>query len=93
MKARVIHLDPRAVAVDVVEDKLQVALADGRQLLVPLEWSPRLLRATPGQRCEVELIAKGRLLHWPAVDEDIDVKSLLGCDVLIVPPDEDLGLD
>ncbi|KPF96829.1 hypothetical protein IP86_15095 [Rhodopseudomonas sp. AAP120] len=48
-----------------------VDLSDGRTLGVPLAWFPRLLRATPAQRAEVELSRVG--LHWEALDEDISV--------------------
>ena len=32
------------------EDELVVSIADGRTVLVPLVWYPRLLGATPEQR-------------------------------------------
>jgi len=70
---------PVADAVDVAftEDELQVTLADGRRVFAPLEWFPRLLRATPTQRANWRLIGRGVGIHWEDVDEDISVRSLL----------------
>jgi hypothetical protein len=54
---------------------MSVDLADGRTLRVPLAWFPRLLRATPAQRSQVELSRVG--LHWEELDEDISIAGLL----------------
>lgn len=88
-------LDPRAVGVTFQSgpvERLVVELADGWIVGVPLAWSPRLLRATPAQRMRWELVAGGRILHWPDVDEDIDVRALLATEAVVVPPDEDLAI-
>jgi hypothetical protein len=50
-------------------------LTDGRTLGVPLAWFPRLLRASPAEREQVELSRVG--LHWEAIDEDISIAGLL----------------
>ena len=70
---------PLADAVDVscTADELVVTLADGRKVSAPLEWFPRLLRATPAQRAKWRLIGRGVGIHWDDVDEDISVRSLL----------------
>ncbi len=68
----VLALDIRFTA-----DALIVALSDGREISVPLEWFPRLRDATPKQRKNWRLIAKGIGIHWEDVDEDISVASLL----------------
>ena len=73
-------VSPTAVlAVDVrfSEDSLIVRLSDGREVSVPLEWFPRLRDATPEQRKDWRLIARGIGIHWEAVDEDIAVTTLL----------------
>lgn len=72
---------PLADAVDVAftADELIVTLADGRRVSAPLEWFPRLLRATPAQRAKWRLIGRGVGIHWEDVDEDVSVKSLLAC--------------
>lgn len=70
---------PVADAVDVsfTEDEIIVTLADARRVSAPLEWFPRLLRATPAQRSNWRLIGRGVGIHWEDVDEDISVRSLL----------------
>ncbi len=70
---------PVADAVDVscTNDELIVTLVDGRKVSAPLEWFPRLLRATPEQRAKWRLIGGGVGIHWQDVDEDISVRSLL----------------
>jgi hypothetical protein len=66
-----------AVDVTFTKDSLVVTLADGRCVSAPLEWFPRLLRATARQRRNWRLIGKGVGIHWEDVDEDISVRSLL----------------
>lgn len=73
-------VSPTAVlALDVrfSEEALIVALSDGREVAVPLEWFPRLRDASPEQRKNWRLIAKGIGIHWDEVDEDIAVFTLL----------------
>ena len=74
------HVSPTAVlAIDVrfSEDALIVQLSDGREVSVPLEWFPRLRDASPEQRQDWRLIARGIGIHWESVDEDIAVATLL----------------
>ena len=70
---------PVADAADVTctDDELIVTLVDGRRVSAPLEWFPRLLRATPEQRSLWSLIGRGVGIHWPDIDEDVSVRSLL----------------
>lgn len=74
-----LHLDtePVAVRVEVADDLLQVPLADGRIISVPLEWYPRLLHGTPEERRNYEVGGSGHGIHWPDLDEDISVQNLL----------------
>ncbi len=69
--------DPRAKEVTVTEDELIVVLADGRRIATPLAWFPRLLRATPEERRRFEILGDGIGIHWPDVDEDLNVAGLL----------------
>jgi hypothetical protein len=66
-------ISPSSVRFD--EHTMWVELTDGRTLGVPLAWFPRLLRATPAEREQVELSRVG--LHWEGIDEDISVAGLL----------------
>ncbi|MBL8527381.1 MAG: DUF2442 domain-containing protein [Burkholderiales bacterium] len=70
-------LEPLAIAASFTGDALRVVLADGQEVSAPLQWFPRLLHATPEQRSGWELIGEGIGIHWPRVDEDIEVASLL----------------
>ena len=72
-----VKLDSTAIDVNVVDDRLVVTLADGRELAVPLAWVPRLLEATPEQRRNWRFIGRGLGIHWPDIDEDVSVASLL----------------
>ena len=77
MSSSVHDTDPRVEEVSLTEDDLIVVLADGRRLAVPLAWFPRLLRATPQQRSNFEILGHGAGIHWPDVDEDLSVEGLL----------------
>ncbi len=66
-----------ARSVNVTEDALIADLADGRTITVPLAWFPRLGHGTPAERNNWRLIAGGEGIHWPDLDEDISVESLL----------------
>jgi uncharacterized protein DUF2442 len=70
-------LDSTAVDVIVTDDQLIVAMADGRELASPLLWFPRLIDATEQQRRNWRFIGRGQGIHWPHIDEDISVASLL----------------
>ena len=70
-------IEPLAVDVSFTEDALRVVLADGREVSAPLQRFARLLHATPEQRATWQLIGDGIGVHWPQVDEDIEVESLL----------------
>jgi Protein of unknown function (DUF2442) len=72
-----VKLDATAVDVSVLDDRLVVILADGRELAAPLAWFPRLLEATPEQRRNWRFIGRGHGIHWSDIDEDISVAGLL----------------
>ena len=61
----------------VTDDTLTVDLVDGRSVSVPLTWYPRLLHGSPEERRKWQLIARGEGIHWPDLDEDISVSSLI----------------
>ncbi len=69
--------DAAAQNVSVSDDALVVDLADGRTITVPLTWFPRLASGTPAERANWRLIGAGDGIHWPDLDEDISVQSLL----------------
>lgn len=59
------------------EDTLAVDLADGRTIIVPLVWYPRLLGATAEQRAHWKVAGAGYGIHWPDLDEDLSTEGLL----------------
>lgn len=61
----------------VTEESVTVELDDGRTISVPVAWYPRLLHATPEERNNWRLIAKGDGIHWPDLDEDISIENIL----------------
>ena len=77
MDSSVPKTDPRIQSVEISEDALSVDLADGRRLVVPLTWFPRLLHATEEERSNWELLGGGEGIHWPELDEDLSVAGLL----------------
>ena len=77
MSTSITKPEPLAVDVCLDGDALHVVLADGREVSAPLTWFPRLAGATAAQRSYWRLIGRGVGIHWPDVDEDISVESLL----------------
>lgn len=69
--------EPRAQSVRVTEDALAVDLVDGRTIIVPLVWYPRLWHGTPEERNRFEIFGDGAYIHWADVDEDLTVAGLL----------------
>ena len=58
-------------------DSLEIDLSDGRSVSAPMAWYPRLLHATQEERDHWRLIGGGEAIHWPDIDEDISVESVL----------------
>ena len=67
--------DLRADAVEFTATELVVTLADGRKIATPLDWYPRLKRASTQQRANFEIMPMG--IHWPDLDEDLSVAVML----------------
>jgi len=57
---------------------LIVTLSNGREVRAPLSRFPRLATATPAQRRRAHIEGFGTSIHWPDVDEDIGVNTLIG---------------
>jgi hypothetical protein len=69
--------DAKAQGIDTTEDELIVRFVDGRTISIPLAWYPRLYHATQEERANWRLIGDGNGIHWPDLDEDINVDHLL----------------
>ncbi len=58
-------------------DSLSIDLTDGRTIIVPLMWYPRLWYGTPEERNHFEIIGDNTIIHWPDLDEDLSVSGIL----------------
>jgi hypothetical protein len=77
MSTLTVKYQPLAVKVSFTPKALQLRLADGREVSAPLAWFPRLAAASPKQKSNWRLVGGGIGVHWPDLDEDISVESLL----------------
>jgi hypothetical protein len=70
-------VEARAQDVETDEDRLIVDLTDGRTIIAPLAWYPRLWHGKPQERVHYEIIGDGAYIHWPDLDEDLSVAGIL----------------
>lgn len=77
MSTLAVKFDDHAIDVSFTKTSLRFVLADGREISAPLEWFPRLRDATEGDRNEWRFIGNGIGVHWPNIDEDIAVNTLM----------------
>jgi len=68
---------PTIENVKVTRNTVRAELSDGRTILVPIAWFPRLAHGTLKERSNWRLIGKGSGIHWEDLDEDISVENLL----------------
>ncbi len=61
------------VAID--DDSLAVELRDGRTIVAPILWYPRLAYATQAERQQFEI--RRNVILWPTLDEEISVRGML----------------
>jgi len=69
--------EARAQSIKVTDEALSADLVDGRTIVVPLTWFPRLKSGSLEERTNFEIIGDGRYIHWPDLDEDLTVAGLL----------------
>lgn len=69
--------DIRVRTVETTDRDLVVGLMDGRTIIVPMAWYPRLAGATTQQRAHWELCGAGYGIHWPEIDEHLSTEGLL----------------
>lgn len=77
MTTLVLEREPVVVNVTITDEKLTVDLDDGRSLIVPLDWYPRLVYASPKERNNWQLLGDGYAIEWPDLDEHIGIEGLL----------------
>ena len=77
MNTLTLEHDCLATKISFSADAFTVHLNDGRHLVIPLVWYPRLLAGKKDEREHYFLIGEGEGIHWPDIDEDIQVEALL----------------
>ena len=66
---------PEIQTVMVSEDSLTVDLKDGRTIITPLLWYPRLCYATEQEQQNFQIMRN--VIYWPELDEEVSVRGML----------------
>jgi hypothetical protein len=61
--------------VTIDDDSLTVDLKDGRTVITPILWYPRLDYATEQERQNFQILRT--VIYWPALDEEVSVRGML----------------
>lgn len=61
--------------VDITNDSVIIDLQDGRTIITPLLWYPRLSFATTQERTRFEV--RRNVIRWPELDEELSVRGML----------------
>jgi hypothetical protein len=77
MTTLTLEREPIALSIEVSDEQITLHLADGRLIVAPIEWYPRLAYATPEERNRYELHGHGSAIGWPDLDEHLSVESVL----------------
>ena len=77
MTTLMLETEPLATQIEVTDEKLIVNLVDGRSLIIPLFWYPRLLHATKEERENWKILGDGYAIAWDDLDEHIGIGGLL----------------
>jgi hypothetical protein len=72
-----LRADERVKDVTILEDTLSVDLMDGRTIIVPLLWYPRLYNATKEQQQNWKVCGGGYGIEWEDIDEHLSTEGLL----------------
>ncbi|HMV42009.1 MAG TPA: DUF2442 domain-containing protein [Leptospiraceae bacterium] len=74
----ILLIEPRAKEVKIIEDHaIWTLLEDGREIIVPIVWYPRLSRATKKELNNFRIIGRGSGIHWEDLDEDLSIKGFI----------------
>lgn len=66
-----------AVEVNFTKYMICLVLSDGREISTPLEFYPKLAKATQAQLKNFRFIGDGTGIHWNDLDEDLSVQSIV----------------
>jgi hypothetical protein len=72
-----IDREPVAVEVSFTDDMVCLVLDDGREVKTPLEFYPRLAKATKKKLENFRLLGSGTGIHWEDLYEDLSVDSIV----------------
>ena len=61
----------------VLDGEVWLELDDGRTVIAPLGWYPRLLHGNAAERKNWRFVGGGEGIHWIDLDEDVSVDGLL----------------
>src|SRR5690348_14000819 len=78
--------EPLAVGLRFAKCRMIVELDDRREVSVPLDWYPTLVKARPRERADWELIGPGKGFHWRSLDLDLSVKGIESGLPEVIPP-------
>jgi hypothetical protein len=76
----------KAIGVRFKENKLIVALSDGREISLPIdqiEWLAWLSQASPEQQANWSIEPGGFAIYWEDLDDGLEVCHLLGMQPLV----------
>ena len=77
MTTLTLETEPLAASISVDRERLTVNLVDGRILVVPLAWYPRLLHGSLEEKGRWQLLGDGYAIEWPDLDEHIGIEGLI----------------
>lgn len=65
------------IHVEILEDRIKAEINDGRIVLIPLSWFPKLESAPEVSLRNFRITPSGYGVHWPDLDEDISIKAFV----------------
>jgi len=77
MSTLVVETHALAENVEFTDNDMVVFLVDGRKVIIPIVWFPRLANATKSQLENYELLGDGENVYWSEIDEDLSAAGLL----------------
>lgn len=69
--------EAHALSIQIHDGSIVVQLIDGRTIIVPLAWYPRLWYGSPEERQHFEVLGDGTYVHWPDLDEDLSIEGMV----------------
>lgn len=66
-----------ASSININNETLSVQLDDGRTVVLPISWYPRLYHTTDKERQNYRFIGNRSGIHWEDLDEDISVEGII----------------